>query len=103
MIFLVEDKKAEIAEVCRRYGVEWLDFFGSAAGEGFDPGCSDPDFVVTFERTNPSNLFDRYFGLKEDLKNLFGREADLLMDGALHKDRRFAEVANGKRVALYAA
>ncbi len=103
MISLIEDKKIEIAEVCQRYGVERLDLFGSAAGEGFDPVRSDLDVVVAFERREPPNLFDRYFGLKEDLENLFGREVDLVMEGALRKDRRFAQGVNRRRVALYAA
>src|SRR5215218_6470571 len=47
-----------------------LDLFGSAAGDGFDPEASDLDFVVSFERRDPPGLFDRYFGLKEDLEVL---------------------------------
>lgn len=103
MISLVEDRKVEVAAICQRYGVERLDLFGSAAGEGFDLGRSDLDFVVTFERRDPQNLFDRYFGLKEDLESLFDREVDLVMEGALRKDQRFAEGVEETRVALYAA
>lgn len=103
MISPVEDKKAEAADLCRRYGVERLDLFGSAAGESFDPGHSDLDFVVSFERREPPDLFDRYFGLKEDLESLFGREVDLVMEGALRKDQRFAESVEARRIPLYAA
>ena len=103
MISLVEDKKVEISEVCYRHGVERLDLFGSATGEGFDSACSDLDFVVTFVRREPQQLFDRYFGLKEDLERLFGREVDLVMEGALRKDQRFADGVAETRVALYAA
>ena len=103
MISRIEQKKAEVAAVCRRYGVERLDLFGSGAGEGFDPERSDLDFVVSFERRDPPDLFDRYFGLKEDLEILFGRGVDLVMEGALRKDRRFAEGVRESRVPLYAA
>lgn len=103
MISLVEDKKIEISKVCQHYGVERLDLFGSAVAEQFDPILSDLDFVVSFERREPPNLFDRYFGLKEDLENLFEREVDLVMEATLRKDRRFAEGVNQRRVALYAA
>ena len=68
MIGIVEDRRAEVAELCERYGVKRLDLFGSAAGDGFDPEASDLDFVVSFERRDPPELFDRYFGLKEDLE-----------------------------------
>jgi predicted nucleotidyltransferase len=62
MIPMVEDKKAEIADLCKRYGVERMDLFDSAAGNGFDSDSSDLDFVVSFERCDPPALFDRYFG-----------------------------------------
>lgn len=103
MISLVEDKKEGISAACRRYGVGRLDLFGSAAGKDFDPGHSDLDFVVAFERRDPPNFFDRYFGLKEDLENLFGREVDLVMEGALRKDQHFAAGVDETRVALFAA
>ena len=64
---------------------------GSAAGEGFDPEESDLDFVVRFEPRDPPELFDRHFGLKEDFEDLFGREVDLVTEGALDKDPSFAE------------
>ena len=103
MISLVENKKEEIFAACRRHGIGRLDLFGSAAGKNFDPILSDLDFIVSFERREPPNLFDRYFGLKEDLESLFDREVDLVMEGALHKDQRFAAGVDETRVALYAA
>lgn len=104
MISLVEDKRAEIATLCERYGVERLDLFGSASssGGGFDLEGSDLDFVVAFEHREPPALFDRYFGLKEDLEGLFGRGVDLVTEGALKKDPDFAEGISGARVPLYA-
>lgn len=103
MIAAVEDRRAEVAALCRRHGVERLDLFGSASGDGFDPEASDLDFVVSFERREPPELFDRYFGLKEDLEGLFGRGVDLVTEGALKKDPDFAEGISGARVSLYAA
>ncbi len=103
MIPLVEDRLAEVARLCETYGVERLDLFGSAAGESFDPHRSDLDFVVSFERRDPPDLFRRYFGLEEDLEALFGRGVDLVMEGALGKSRRFAANVEGSRVPLYGA
>ena len=68
MIGIVEDKRAEVAALCVKYGVKRLELFGSGAGDGFDPEASDLDFVVSFERRDPPELFDRYFGLQEDLE-----------------------------------
>ncbi len=103
MISLVKNRREEVVAACRRHGVGRLDLFGSAAGKNFDPGRSDLDFVVAFERREPSNLFDRYFGLKENLENLFDREVDLVIEGALRKDQRFAADVDETCVALYVA
>lgn len=103
MISLVEDKRAEVTALCEKHGVERLDLFGSAAGDGFDPEGSDLDFVVSFERREPPALFEHYFGLKEDLEGLFGRGVDLVTEGALGKAPSFAEGISGGRVPLYAA
>lgn len=99
---LVESKKEEVARICGRYGVSRLDLFGSASGECFDPDRSDLDFVVSFKVTGETRLFDRYFGLREELVKLFGREVDLLMEGAI-RNPYFAKSVNESRTPLYAA
>lgn len=104
MISLIEDRLTEVVVLCERYGVERMDLFGSAslADDGeFDPDRSDLDFVVAFERRDPPDLFRRYFGLEEDLEALFGREVDLVMQGALQKSHRFAEGVERSRIPLY--
>ena len=103
MISVVEDKRAEIVALCEKYGVKRLDLFGSAAGDGFDPEASDLDFVVSFERRDPPELFDRYFGLQEDLEALFCRGVDLVTEDALLKDPDFAEGISAERASLYEA
>ena len=103
MLSLVEDRVEEVGRVCRRHGVERLDLFGSAVGDGFSLEGSDLDFVVSFERREPSRLFDRYFGLKEDLESLFGRGVDLVMEGAVGRNPYFAQSVAETRVPLYAA
>ncbi|MDQ3480300.1 MAG: nucleotidyltransferase domain-containing protein, partial [Actinomycetota bacterium] len=46
---LLEDKRAQIEELCRHFRVRRLDVFGSAIRDDFDPGRSDVDFLVEFE------------------------------------------------------
>jgi hypothetical protein len=46
MILLIEQQKEVIAELCRRYNIERLHVFGSAAGDCFDDQRSDLDFLV---------------------------------------------------------
>ena len=66
----------------------------------FDPAHSDLDFLVAFEEL-PSALYaDAYFGLREALARLFGREVDLVTEPALENPylRRSVEA---KRVRLF--
>jgi uncharacterized protein len=101
MIGIVEDRRAEVTALCEKYGVKRLDLFGSGAGDGFDPEASDLDFIVSFENWDPPELFNRYFGLNEDLEKLFGRRVDLVTEGALEKSPRFAKNIEDSRVLLY--
>ena len=92
---------AEIAELCRRYGVQRLELFGSATTDAFDPRVSDFDFVLEF-KAGASNLFERYFGLKESLEALYGREVDLVMVRAMNNPY-FIDSVNKTRQLVYAA
>jgi len=92
---------AEIAELCRRYDVRRLELFGSATTDAFDPRTSDFDFLLDF-KASASNLFDRYFGLKESLEALYGREVDLVMVGAMHNPY-YIDSVNKTRQLVYAA
>ena len=80
---LVQARRGEIGDVCRRFHVRSLEVFGSAARGDFDPERSDIDFLVEFD-SNPSALsLGNYFGLKEALEALLARPVDLVMPGAV--------------------
>jgi len=102
MIPLLEKKRPVIKRLCRRYHVETLYVFGSAATGEFDSDESDLDFLVEFERTEEMKLADQYFGLLEDLRELFNRDVDLLTPRSLRNPYFTAEV-NRTREAVYAA
>lgn len=74
---------------------------GSAVENAFDPAKSDLDFVVSFTPRTPPSLFDRYFGLREDLARLFGRKVDLVMENAI-RNPHFARSVDESRTLLYA-
>ncbi len=103
MVALIEQKRTRIVELCREYGVQRLELFGSAAtGEDYDPGRSDLDFLVEFERSETIGPADQYFGLWEDLKNLFGRDVDLVTARSL-RNPYFIKAVNETRQVLYAS
>ena len=99
---LVESRSEEIEALCRKHRVRALDLFGSAAREGFDANRSDLDFLVEFLPLGDHEHADAYFGLLDDLRNLFGRPVDLVMLRAV-RNPYFLEGVNRSRVKLYAA
>lgn len=98
----LEAHREQIARLCARYGVRRLDLFGSAATGAFDRARSDVDLLVEFGPPPGMTPFDQYFGLKESLEALFGREVDLVMSGA-SQNRYFLDSVNKSRRLLYAA
>lgn len=102
MIAAIEEHSAEIARLCRQYGVRRLEIFGSAANGEFDPRRSDLDFLVEFDLVGEASLFRRYFGLQEALESLFGRKVDMVSADAMKNPYFIAEV-NRSRQAVYAA
>lgn len=102
MIPVIETHRAEIERLCKQFGVQRLDVFGSAASGTFDAARSDIDFVIDFGRGEQPDLFNRYFGLKEALERLFHRSVDLVMTGAM-VNRHFIESVDRTRQPVYAA
>jgi predicted nucleotidyltransferase len=102
MLPIIEQHLAEIAALCRKYDVKYLELFGSGARGDFDPDRSDLDFFVDFLSDDWHGAADRWFGLQEGLESLFARKIDLvsLPDA---KNPYFLQVANRHKVSLYAA
>ncbi len=83
MIPAVAAHRADIAALCRQFGVRRLDLFGSAArGHDFTAG-SDIDFLVEFEADHSPVTFADFLGLRDALAALLDRPVDLAMAGAI--------------------
>jgi predicted nucleotidyltransferase len=102
MIALIEQHRTELADICRRFHVQTLELFGSAADGTFDPACSDLDFLVQFAPSEPAAHYERYFGVLESLQALFGRPIDLVEADAMRNPYFIRRVAQCRR-PLYAA
>ncbi len=50
---LIDKKRNEIADLCRRYRVRALELFGSAINDRFDPVTSHIDFLIDYEALPP--------------------------------------------------
>jgi predicted nucleotidyltransferase len=102
MISDVEAHREEIGALCRRYGLERLEVFGSAATGEFDEESSDVDFVVLFSddvRRSPGYA-DTYLGLAWDLEDLLGRDVDLVTEQSVSNPYFWTSV-NDSRELVY--
>ncbi len=98
----VQEKREQIAELCRQYRVRRLALFGSALRDDFDPQNSDLDFVVEFEPLPSGAYANTYFGLIEALERLFKRRVDLVESGAV-RNPYFQQEIEAHQETLYAA
>lgn len=102
MIALMEAHREQLAELCRRHGVERPELFGSAATGRFDPEHSDLDFLVVFRPMPPAEHGSAYFALWEGLEALFGCPVDVVELSAV-QNPYFLRVIARSRTLLYAA
>jgi predicted nucleotidyltransferase len=103
MIDLVKNNVKGLQDICVRYHVKSLHLFGSAAKGDNHSKTSDLDFVVEFnESIDPVDYADNFFGLLNDLKQLFKKDVDLLSQRALRNPIMISEI-NRSKVLLYAA
>ena len=102
MIADISLHRDELRELCRRFHVQRLEVFGSAARGDFDPARSDLDFLVELAPTQPGAYADAFFGLKEALEQLFGRPVDLVAAASI-RNPYFRESVERTKALLYAA
>ena len=103
MIELIENNHEVIEQLCSKHHVQRLELFGSAlTDKQFDREKSDLDFLVEFLPLKPGEHANAYFGLLEDMQDLFKRDVDLVMTRAI-KNPYFLESINRNREVVYAA
>lgn len=78
----INQHKKKIELLCETHQVEKLYLFGSAINDNFND-TSDIDFLVKFKTFDLKDYFINYLDLKEQLKNLFEREIDLVEEQTL--------------------
>ncbi len=77
---LLAEHLEPLRELCRRYGVERLEVFGSAAKGTFDPASSDLDFIARFRDRGDPDYGDRFCDFADAAEKLFNRRVDLLTE-----------------------
>jgi len=99
---LIEEKREQLDELCRKFKVRRLELFGSAAGGMFDPQRSDLDFLVEFLDLNPAEYANAFLGLIEALEQLFRRPVDLVVPRSI-ENKYFRQSIDRNRTLVYAA
>lgn len=102
MIALIEQHRAALSSLCRRFNVRRLDVFGSATKGTFSPERSDLDFIVTLEARSAGEYADNYFGLAHALEDLFQRKVDLITEASI-RNPFFRQAIEQTREPLYEA
>ncbi|MGE3797304.1 MAG: nucleotidyltransferase family protein [Thermomicrobiales bacterium] len=100
---VVERHRKEIAELCRQFGVERLEIFGSASADhtGIVPG--DIDFLVFYPPGHDVGPWmSSAFALESALSTLLDYPVDLVMEKAL-ENRWFRREAAKTRTVIYDA
>lgn len=77
--------KEKISAFCKRWEVIELSVFGSSVRDDFSP-TSDVDVLVTFSPSSERGLF-AHVQMTQELKELFGRDVDLVTRRALEQSR----------------
>ncbi len=102
MVSIIDAQRSELEALCRKHRVRRLEVFGSAADGTFDPERSDLDFLVEYEQLSPSEHYEAFFGLWEDLQALFHRKVDLVEPHTM-RNPYFIKEVNATRKPVYAA
>ena len=94
------DKLPDLVDILKSYRVKSAYAFGSVCTEAFNDK-SDIDLLVKFEDgIEPMEYSDNYFNLLFKLRDLLGREVDLVSETSL-KNPYFIKSVNLTRQAIY--
>ena len=100
---VVSENRSGIFTLCRRFDVQRLDVFGSAAqGGAFREDASDVDFLVEFDPASTLSPLDSFFGLQAELARLLKRPVDLVEAGAVKNPYVLNAIQHSREVVYVA-
>lgn len=101
MISIVENKLEAIRTLCKKYEIQSLYLFGSAAREDFKDN-SDVDFLLNYKKDKNGlgvKEFD-YFDFLFSLENLIGKKVDLVVEDSI-KNYIFRQSIEKDKLKIY--
>ena len=103
MISAIQILADSLRNLCLNYSVQRLEMFGSAATSTRPQDIGDLDFLVEFQPKAYKAYADCYFGLLEDLQQLFGMPVDLVVGSAIRNPYFLQSIERTKTVVYEAA
>jgi len=98
--FKINKFQKQIETLCRKWKIVEFSLFGSVLTKDFKPS-SDIDVLVTFSEGADWSLYD-LAAIEDELKDLFGREVELVEKASLRNPFRRQAILSTKEV-VYAA
>lgn len=103
MQLIIEQRKEELKDLCKKLKIKRLYVFGSSATSNKFKENSDIDFLISFDDgISPEEYSENYFQLRYRLKELFNREIDVITERSL-SNPYFIESINMNKVLIYEA
>jgi predicted nucleotidyltransferase len=96
----IEVDIGRIKEFCKKWKIVEFSIFGSALRGDFRD-TSDIDVLISFEPDIPWSLYE-WIDMEEELRDIFGREVDMISERGLKNPYRRQEILNDREV-IYAA
>lgn len=102
MQLIVEKRKEELKSICKALRIKRLYAFGSVVSDKFTDK-SDLDFLISFsDNLTVDEYTNNYFSLHYKLRELFGREIDIVTEKTL-SNPYFIESINETKELIYEA
>jgi uncharacterized protein len=100
MHLILEKRKEDLKSICKILGIKRLYVFGSIVSDNFNEN-SDIDFLISFvDNLTVEEYTNNYFSLHYKLKELFGREIDIVTERTL-SNPYFIERINKTKELIY--
>ncbi|MFA7445176.1 MAG: nucleotidyltransferase domain-containing protein [Flavobacteriaceae bacterium] len=101
MAFSIATYRDKLARIFKSHRVERAYLFGSALNSNFNEN-SDVDFLIKFEDNidDPLEKGKLWWNLHDSLRNLFGREVDIVTENSL-KNPYFIEELDKTKLLIY--
>jgi predicted nucleotidyltransferase len=96
MLPVIPIDQARIVDFCCKWKVREFSLFGSVLREDFRPE-SDVDVLIEFEPNIPWSLYD-WIDMIDELKDIFGRDVDLVCKEGLRNPFRRKRILETRKV-----